>query len=80
MILPVSVLVVQTQKLRRAGSSGKSLRVRNIEVKRSPEYGEICLVYGPQSGGTAPAPRMRNLLYRFDFLVFHEHVSFVRRN
>ena len=25
-------------------------------------------------GGSAPAPRMRRAMYRFDFSVFHEHV------
>ena len=25
-------------------------------------------------GGTAPAARMRRAIYRFDFVVFHEHV------
>ena len=76
MILPVSVLVVHTQKPRRAAGSGKSRRVRNIEVKRSLEYGEICLVYGPQSGGSPPAAGMRRLMYIPDFVVFHEHVFF----
>ena len=76
MILPGSVLPVQTQKPRRAGSSGKSRLVRNHEVKRSTWYGEICLVYGPQSGGIEPAPGMRIVLYLFDFWMFHEHVFF----
>jgi len=76
MILPGSVLPVQTQKPRRAGSSGKSRLVRNVEVKRSLESREICLVYGPQSGGIEPAARMRAVLYLFDFWMFHEHVFF----
>ena len=74
MILPGSVLPVQTQKLRRAGTSGKSRLVRDHEVKRSLEYGEICLVYGPQSGGSLPAAGMRRAPYSFVFLVCREHV------
>ena len=81
MILPVSVLLVQTQKPRHAGTSGKSRLVRNHEVKSNLKYGEICLVYGPQSGGSAPAARMGTIIYMFDCLVFHEHVFFfLRRN
>ena len=77
MILPGSVLPVQRQKPRRAAGSGKSRLVRNHEVKRSLEYGEICFVYGPQSGGTPPGPGMCRVLYLFDFLMFHEHAYFV---
>ena len=77
MILPGSVLPVQTQKPRRAAASGKIRLVRNHEVKRSLEYGEICLVYGPQSGGSQPAAGMRFVLYLFDFVMFHKHVFFV---
>ena len=70
MILPGSVLPVQTQKPRRAAASGKTRLVRNHEIKRSLEYGEICLVYGPQSGGTAPAASMRPALYSSVFWCF----------
>ena len=80
MILPVSVLPVHKQKPRRAAGSRQKRLVRNIEVKSRLQIREICLVYGPQSGGIEPGPRMRRLMYIPDFVVFHEHVFFVCQN